>query len=151
MITHRNILGAIMLFLCLSQNIWSQENTNDLIGTWAFDYEASLAAMDSNGRSQLKDMERSPMRLQRFESVYKGRRISFFGDGRFVLSLADGRGTDAKWELRNDQQIALVDSRGIEKNYKIILLTSDRLVIGVQKVFEKTKPLFTKYYYSKTE
>jgi len=144
------IILFISLFLAISLSLTAQSSEEQtLIGTWVFDYERSVAQMDTVARKFFNKMSRIPRRISRFESRYKGRKLTFGSDRSYLLEFSDGNKIDATWSLKDKNKIVVKSSNNSSANYKIVVLTGNELIIEIPPRRGQSSALLSKYYYKK--
>ena len=140
----------IIIFLLLGFGISTnaQNAEADLIGTWAFDYEASASKMESTVKTRIDSMPAE--RRAKIESNYRGRSLTFNADGSFSLSLADGRGYTGTWGLDSGSNtLTMTTPRGTVDSHKIKSLTGGNLVLRPETDGRKGKPMIPEWHYNK--
>lgn len=126
----KNIFKSISLLLlvlnCLT--LTAQTKREQLVGTWVFDYEVSIAKMDDKAKKYYDIMQE--VSKSRFEKSFKDRKLSFNADGSFLQQTADGRSIIGTWVLSSDHQnIIMTNQQGSILDLKIKTLSASLLVL----------------------
>ena len=143
----------ILIFSVISISVNAQNNTNKstkdlLVGSWVFDLEASKPNMELKVKTMI---EKNQAAYSRLEKDYRGRRLTFSTDGRFLLQLADGRQTQGSWELYKVNGVEIVKLTSLQnhvQNLSIQMLSNQSLVVK-QEHNGKGAPVFSKWYFTK--
>ena len=143
----------ILIFSVISISVNAQNNTNKstkdlLVGSWVFDLEASKPNMELKVKTMI---EKNQAAYSRLEKDYRGRRLTFSTDGRFLLQLADGRQTQGSWELYKVNGVEIVKLTSLQnhvQNLSIQMLSNQSLVVK-QEQNGKGAPVFSKWYFTK--
>ena len=119
------LLFTVFIF---SNNIQSQNNQTELVGTWIFDYEASITKMESKAKALFGKMKET--QKNHLESLYIGRVMSFTTDGNFSQQISESKTTTGTWTLnKNNKKLELSNAKGKKLTLKISMLNTTSLVL----------------------
>jgi hypothetical protein len=144
----KTIILTIVLFNC-TQLINAQVTEEKLLGTWVLDYEKCISNMSTEAQSNFMKIEQNSKRLSRFESIYKGRKITFLANAEFSRELSTGKITKANWILINTNSIDLTYDEDHKSNFIIELIGDDNLTMTNKKKLGNKKKIFPKLFYKK--
>ncbi len=121
-------LILLVLFLSFSNKAISQETNTLLTGTWAFDYTASVQAMDAASKLNLDTI--NAVRRVRIEQSYIGRVVLFNATGNYQQTLSNGHTASGTWVLSDDKQYVIItDPNGNKHTQQIQSISSTQLVL----------------------
>ena len=141
----RKTAMILLILLSLSvQKSFSQNiiNLELLVGTWGFDYEASVSMMSIQERSKLNKIKKDASRFSHLKAVYKDRKVSFMETGIYLQEQRGGRKVDARWLLNKSNHLELISPRGTRAIYEILVLSKKQLVLK-RIVTDKRRPIFS--------
>ena len=128
----------------------SQTQKEQFIGTWDFDFNASIANMEVKAKAILQKI---PAVQGKLEKAYKNRQITFGIDGHYVLHLADGRKTNGTWTFDStatrNNSITLISSENQIQKMIVIFISIDKLILKPQDDSSNGKPMFSQWYFTK--
>ncbi|GAA3596714.1 hypothetical protein GCM10022396_12570 [Flavivirga amylovorans] len=104
----------------------AQNITEQLEGTWTFNYNSSLAKMKTKAKEHYINMETT--RKLSFEKSYKNRTLSFNNDGTFLQVSPNGRQVMGNWTVTSDT-IILTNSLGKTMKFKIKSLSTTAMTL----------------------
>ncbi|GAA3626415.1 lipocalin family protein [Flavivirga jejuensis] len=143
------IMGLMLIVFSLFQTVSAQTIQEQLIGTWTFDYQASLGSMTQKSKDHYNKMDAS--RQSKLSTTYKDRKITFNSDDSYVQVLSDGRTTNANWTInsKNNLEFKLPNGRTIP--FKIVTLQNNTLILSQIKSNAQgsLKILFTNWHLTK--
>lgn len=141
----KNIGIFILIFNCYS--LTAQTLENQLIGTWFFDYESSMAKMGEMSKKHYDKMELVSKNY--FEKSYKGRKIIFNKDGSFLQQQPEGSQISGKWLLSNNKpNIIMTNLHGEVLEIKIVRVSNSTLVVK-PKSNDKGQMMLSEWYFIK--
>lgn len=139
----KSIAFLILIFNCYS--VTAQIQREQLVGTWVFDYESSMANMDENAK---KVLAKSPTLQGRLESSYRNRQIILAIDGSYSLHLPDGKQVLGTWELDTNGNTVIIHYQNQNENLSIVTVLSTALVLK-PVIDGNVKPMFSTWYFTK--
>ena len=146
------VLTSLLMFgLCMNQTHAQgtsiNKNIDKLLGTWTFDYQASVGNMSQGSKAHLNKMHAS--RKDRLSEIFMDRKVTFSADSSFVQVLADGRTTNAKWSTDNNV-LKISTPSGKNVLFRIKKLESDNLILSpINTTGGSMKVLFTNWHLTK--
>ncbi len=125
------IIGLLLLVFSFSETALAQTTQEQLIGTWTFDYEASVLKMNEDAKTYYESLDTS--RKARIENNYRGRTITFSVDGGYILSKPNGSELTGVWVLTG-QEITVTFSSGLTKVLEIESISATSITITPEAI-----------------
>jgi len=124
---------------------YGQKRSEKLTGNWALQYNPSVTKMSPKLKRSFNSMSLSGR--NQIKKAYQGRTYSFYQDGTYKQTQADGRITTGNWKFtKTDFQ--MIDKDGGVLRFKILSFTNSRLVIKAKGNGEN-KQFLSQWYLSK--
>lgn len=142
------LYSVLFMALSLPLAIEAQQITSEqIIGTWLFNYDASFAKMEAKVKSQYDSI--SVERKTKIDNSYKGRTLIFNADGSIVQNLSDGRTAKGTW-VYNDKtkNIEITNPKGLVYYQKVKSFTSTSLVLEA-KAIGSNQPIISEMHFTK--
>ncbi len=141
------ILIIIVTFLGVTTQAQAQTTSEELIGTWTFDYDTSSANMTAASKSIIDRMNEN--QKQNLQALYKNRTITFFKNGKYQQKLSNGKTINRNWTLEgNILVISNTTRNNANSSYTLEILTDSTLVLK-PKDKGQAKALISQWYYTK--
>ncbi|GAA3630769.1 hypothetical protein GCM10022397_15610 [Flavivirga jejuensis] len=137
----------MLVLLSIPQTLSGQTIQEELIGTWTFDYQASLNSMAQKSKTHFNEM--NTVRKSKLSSTYKNRKITFNTDGSYVQVLSDGRTTNANWATNTNNNLAITNPNGKTVLFKIKKLETNSLILSQINTTGSMNILFTNWHLTK--
>ncbi len=142
----KSLLYTFFFFVAFASfSAQGQTTSQDLLGSWTFNYDESFTKMEHKSKSLLNRM--SDIQKQRLESLYRNRVVQFQADGTYVQILSDGRTINRQWRIVNGQLI-IEDGNGNSDAMDIIKVDSSTLILK-PKNKGQAKALIDKWHFVK--
>lgn len=139
--------GIILMLFFISLEISAQTKQEQLVGTWFFNYDLSLAHLEAEAKTNLDSM--SELDRKKIEKFYKGRKIIFRSDGSFTQELSDRSVISGLWTFDNNGG-NIIMSIGQNQSQTLIIksLSSTSLIVLLDSK-NKMKPMISEWYFTK--
>lgn len=143
------LILVVLICIAITSNGNAQSISREsVVGNWIFDYDASLGLSDDEARSFYDGMAND--RKEQIKGAYEDRRITFFGDGRFLQELQNGKVQDGTWVLERGNKISVSDASGYTISFVVKNAGGDILIIMPQKSGgDSANMLFSQWYLTK--
>ncbi|MEP3570662.1 MAG: hypothetical protein ABJN28_11130 [Flavobacteriaceae bacterium] len=143
--THQYILT---IFLLTSSFISAQSVSENLLGTWEFNYVTSVSMMSPASKSYYDSMSATKQSI--YISKYSNRKITFHNSGTYTQLFASGRSTTVIWSIYSLDEIVVTTPNGKTYTYTITSLDALALVLTPKKSLEALgSTVFTNWYLEK--
>lgn len=141
------IIIVLLVMLSLPQMLSAQTLGEQLLGTWTFDYQASLNDRTQSSVAHMNTMDTA--RKNKITATYSNRKVTFNTDGSFFQQLADGRTTMATWAVDN-ANLVVTAPNGRTLQFQIKAIQPNRLTLGQINTSGSTMNiLFTNWHLTK--
>lgn len=142
------IIAVILLIFSFPQTSTSQNIQEQIVGTWTFDYEASLSNMDEASKAHYARI--GAERQNRISGAYKGRKITFNADGSYTQVFSNGKSSTITWAIKGNKDLEITTSDGRSIPFKIEELGTNKLILSpVNTKGNKASVLFSYWYLTK--
>ncbi len=122
------ILLTLLVGLTISHYGHGQVQQAELVGTWTFDYQASLDKMRPSTIVHFDTIDLA-QRTQIIQA-YTNRKVTFTQDGGFIQVLSDGRRSLGTWTIIGSGNVLqITDPSGKHQVHKIHQINQNTLVI----------------------
>ncbi|WP_140487076.1 hypothetical protein [Flavobacterium sp. GSA192] len=142
------IIGVLLVIFNYSVSR-AQTQNDQLIGTWIFDFNASVFNMEEKAKAIIQKL---PAVQEKLEKSYKNRQITFGVDGHYTLYLSDGRQTNGIWTFDStatrNNTIDLITSENQIQKFIVLFISTDKLILKPQDD-SNGKPMFSQWYFTK--
>lgn len=143
---YRRIALLVLILSCYTG--FAQIKKEQLIGTWVFDYPASVANMEAGAK---KVVAQTPKLQVGLEKSFRNRQLSFYSDGNYLLRLQSGKQVTGTWNMNaiNGSKL-LMSSSQHTANLTVVQVTTTSLVLKAINN-GKTKPILATWYFTKQQ
>ena len=105
------LLVVLFAIFSLPEQTVAQSTQELLIGTWSFNYDSSISKMEAEMKVRLETMPQT--QRSSIEKAYKNRKITFYANGNYLISISDGSQAAGSWILtENGNTIKMTSSKG---------------------------------------
>ncbi|GAA3655893.1 hypothetical protein [Flavivirga jejuensis] len=145
---HHYIFILLITIFNIPQTVSAQITLEQLIGTWTFDYQASINNMSQKSKAHYAQMD---IALQsKISTRYKNRKVTFNDDGSYVQVLTGGKNTTAAWAINKDNNLEITALNEKTILFKIKKLERNTLILSqIKPKDSNVNVLFTHWYLTK--
>lgn len=145
---HNYIIALILLVFSVSQTISAQSPEEQLVGTWIFDYEASLQSISEKSKDDYPKMDAT--RQSKVSARYKNSEVTFNMDGTYSQVLLNGRTYLATWIINDDNNLKVIYSKDRVALFMIENIGIDNLELNqIRGRGRAANVLFTDWFFTK--
>lgn len=146
----KNIYRSIVLIVLIFSSYlgMAQNQKEQLVGTWVFDYPRSVSNMEAGAKKVYEKNQKLQLGL---ESSFKNRQLIFDSKGNYQLRLASGKQVPGTWNVNavNGNKL-LMSSSNRTANLTIVEITASTLVL--KPIHDgKAKAVLGTWYFTKLQ